>query len=102
MLDFIMTASGWTNRCPRKPGAAQKERCTPLTTQTVKVLKAWIREPARDSSDILFPTVHGQRLSADAVQYLIAKYTEIARNSCFSLKKKRVTPHMARHTAAME
>jgi mRNA interferase MazF len=23
MLDFIMTASGWTNRCPRKPGAAQ-------------------------------------------------------------------------------
>jgi hypothetical protein len=23
MLDFIMTASGWTNRCPKKPGAAQ-------------------------------------------------------------------------------
>jgi hypothetical protein len=23
MLDFIMTASGWTNPCPRKPGAAQ-------------------------------------------------------------------------------
>jgi hypothetical protein len=23
MLDFTMTASGWTNRCPRKPGAAQ-------------------------------------------------------------------------------
>src|SRR5207342_896084 len=25
MLDFIMTASGWTNPCPRKPGAAQPE-----------------------------------------------------------------------------
>jgi site-specific recombinase XerD len=83
-------------------GKGRKERCTPLTTQTVQVLKAWIQEPARDSSDILFPTVRGQRLSADAVQYLIAKYAEIAQKSCFSLKKKRVTPHMARHTAAME
>ena len=61
-----------------------------------------MREPLRGSSDILFPTVHGQRMSADAVQYLIAKYTEVARKSCLSLKKKRVTPHMARHTAAME
>jgi hypothetical protein len=24
MLDFIMTASRWTNPCPRKPGAAQE------------------------------------------------------------------------------
>jgi site-specific recombinase XerD len=62
-------------------GKGRKERCTPLTTQTVQVLKAWIQEPARDSSDILFPTVRGQRLSADAVQYLIAKYAEIAQKS---------------------
>jgi hypothetical protein len=26
MLDFIMTASGWTNRCPKKPGAAQSRQ----------------------------------------------------------------------------
>ncbi len=83
-------------------GKGRKERCTPLTSQTVKVLKAWIEEPMRGSSDRLFPTVHGQRLSADAVQYLFAKYTAIAREGCVSLRKKHVTPHMARHTAAME
>jgi site-specific recombinase XerD len=83
-------------------GKGRKERCTPLTSQTVKVLKAWMREPPRGSSDLLFPTVHGERMSADAVQYLLAKYTAIARKTCVSLRKKRVTPHMARHTAAME
>jgi site-specific recombinase XerD len=83
-------------------GKGRKERCTPLTSQTVKVLKAWMREPPRGSSGLLFPTVHGERMSADAVQYLLAKYTVIARKKCVSLRKKRVTPHMARHTAAME
>lgn len=83
-------------------GKGRKERCTPLTSQTVKVLRAWMRELPRGSSDLLFPTVRGQRMSADAVQYLLAKYTGIARKTCVSLRGKRVTPHVARHTAAME
>jgi integrase/recombinase XerD len=83
-------------------GKGRKERCTPLTSQTVKVLKAWMGESPRVSSDLLFPTVRGQRMSADAVQYMLAKYTAMARKTCVSLRKKRVTPHMARHTAAME
>jgi integrase/recombinase XerD len=41
-------------------------------------------------------------MSADAVQYLFAKYTAVARQTCPSLKNKRVSPHIARHTAAME
>jgi site-specific recombinase XerD len=83
-------------------GKGRKERCTPLTSQTVKVLKAWIQEPLRGSADILFPTVHGQKMSADAFQYLLAKYTAVASRGCVSLRQKRVTPHVARHTAAME
>jgi integrase/recombinase XerD len=46
--------------------------------------------------------VHGGRLSADAVQYLLAKYVAIARTRCPSLKQKQVSPHVLRHTAAME
>lgn len=82
-------------------GKGRKERCTPLTEQTVAVLKAWLSEPARGDSTLLFPTVHGQRMSADAVQYLFAKYAAMAQTTCPSLKHKRVTPHVARHTAAM-
>jgi site-specific recombinase XerD len=83
-------------------GKGRKERCTPLTAGTTKVLKAWFEEPAPRGSLLLFPTVRGNRMSADAVQYLFAKYTAVARQTCPSLESKRVTPHISRHTAAME
>jgi site-specific recombinase XerD len=86
----------------RCQGKGRKERCTPLTAQAVKVLKAWLTEPVRGIQDVLFPTVHGGRMSSDAVQYLVAKHTAVARNACPSLNNKRVTPHVCRHTAAME
>ena len=83
-------------------GKGRKERCTPLAAKTVTELKAWIKVPAPRQCEFLFPTVHGQRMSADAVQYLLAKYTAIARRTCITLCNKRVSPHVARHTAAME
>jgi site-specific recombinase XerD len=83
-------------------GKGRKERCTPLAAKTARELKAWIKVPASPQCDFLFPTVHGQRMSSDAIQYLFAKYTEIARRTCMTLRHKRVSPHVARHTAAME
>jgi site-specific recombinase XerD len=83
-------------------GKGRKERCTPLTEQTAKVLKAWLKEPAPRGSHLLFPTVHGEPMSADAVQYLFSKQAAVARRTCPSLNQKRVSPHIARHTAAME
>ncbi|MBB3163215.1 site-specific recombinase XerD [Rhizobium laguerreae] len=53
-------------------------------------------------SDILFPTVHGSRMSPDAVQYLLAKYVKQATPQCSSLRAKRISPHVLRHSAAME
>jgi integrase/recombinase XerD len=64
--------------------------------KAVKELRAWMAEPVPGNSEFLFPTAHGRRMSADAVQYLFAKYTAIARRTCLSLRKKRVSPHVAR------
>jgi integrase/recombinase XerD len=86
----------------RCSGKGRKERCTPLTKHTVAVLKAWLRESAKGSREWLFPSSRGGRLSADAVQDLLAKYVAIAGQICPSLQKKRVTPHVLRHAAAME
>lgn len=83
-------------------GKGRKERCTPLAAKTVRQLRAWLEEPAPSNSEFIFPTRHGRRMSADAIQYLFAKYTAIARRTCPSLRNKRVSPHVARHTAAME
>lgn len=86
----------------RCEGKGRKERCTPLTKSTVIVLTAWIREQGADGSQILFPSVRGGQLSADSVQYLVAKYAALAERTCPSLADKRVSPHVLRHTTAME
>jgi site-specific recombinase XerD len=83
-------------------GKGRKERCTPLTSYAQRALKAWIKEPVRHSGNVLFPNVHGGQLSADSVQSLVAKYARIASELCPSLKSKRVSPHVLRHSAAME
>jgi integrase/recombinase XerD len=83
-------------------GKGRKERCTPLTKQAADSLKLWLREPRRGTGDILFPSARGARLSADGVQFLLAKHVAKARQQCPSLENKRVTPHVLRHTAAME
>lgn len=83
-------------------GKGRKERCTPLTKQTTAVLKSWIKEPIRCNSKWLFPSARGERLSADGMQYILAKHIKAACKTSQSLKSKHVTPHMLRHTAAME
>jgi integrase/recombinase XerD len=86
----------------RCEGKGRKERCTPLVKSTVAVLKAWIKEQGDDESRFLFPSSRGGRLSADAVQHALAKHVTAAQRACPSLAQKRVTPHVLRHTAAME
>ena len=83
-------------------GKGRKERGTPLTKVARRVLQAWMKEPWPIESAFLFPSISGGRLSADAVQDLVNKHVAAARMKCPSLVKKRVTPHVLRHTAAME
>lgn len=83
-------------------GKGRKERCTPLAKPTIAVLKAWVREPPRGDEQVLFPTARGTRLSADAVEDLVAKHRTAAAKVCPSLQHKRMTTHSLRHTSAME
>lgn len=82
-------------------GKGRKDRCTPLTAQTVAVLRSWLTERRGHDQDPLFPTRRGASLSRDAVERLVAKHTTTAANHCPSLRGKTVTPHVLRHSAAM-
>jgi integrase/recombinase XerD len=95
----VSLSTGAHVRCE---GKGRKERCTPLTKSTVIVLTEWIRAQGEDGASILFPSTRGGRLSADAVQHLVAKYAAVAQKQCLSLAAKRVSPHVLRHTTAME
>ena len=83
-------------------GKGRKERCTPLTKQAGQALKRWFQEPRRGSDEMVFPSMRGSRLSADGVQYLVRKHVAAAQRRCPSLTHKHVSPHVLRHSAAME
>ncbi|MGH9215553.1 MAG: tyrosine-type recombinase/integrase [Acidimicrobiales bacterium] len=82
-------------------GKGRKERCTPLRPSTVSVLRAWTKERGGGPDDPLFPTRRGTRLSRDAVETLVAKHAATAVNLQRSLRDKKVTPHVLRHSCAM-
>jgi integrase/recombinase XerD len=83
-------------------GKGRKERCTPLAKQTQAALHSWMSSDLGPDAVVLFPSARGGRLSADGVQYLVAKHVATATKVCPSMARKRVTPHVLRHTAAME
>ena len=86
----------------RVVGKGRKERCTPLAKPTIAVLKAWLREPQKGDGQWLFPNAMGERLTVHGVQYFLGKHCVAASKVCPSLKKKRVTVHVLRHTMAMD
>ncbi len=83
-------------------GKGRKERCTPLSKNTRAVLSAWMREPPKAPDQPLFPNARGGRLSAHGVHYLLSKHVDAAAKDCPSLRTKRVSPHVLRHTTAMD
>jgi site-specific recombinase XerD len=95
----VVLGTGAHLRCT---GKGRKERCTPLRREAAATLQAWLRERNGRPSDPLFPNARGRALSPEGVEYLLAKHMEAARETCPSLEKKRVTPHVLRHTVAME
>ena len=76
-------------------GKGRKHRSTPLDKHTVAVLNAWLEERGGQPNQPLFPTRTDTRLSRDAVQRLVTKHSTAA-------GLKAVTPHVLRHSAAMQ
>ena len=95
----IVLGSGAHVRCK---GKGRKDRCTPLRKELVATLRSWLRERSGQPDDPLFPNTRGGFLSRDGVEYLLAKHVAVASKQCPSIQKKRVSPHVLRHTAAME
>ncbi|PDT78061.1 tyrosine-type recombinase/integrase [Sinorhizobium sp. BJ1] len=98
-LDRDMLGHGAHVQCV---GKGRKERSTPLTKVAQQALRYWLKEPTKRGATALFPNMHGGKLSADGVQALLNKYVAKAREHSVSLRSKRVSPHVLRHSAAME
>jgi site-specific recombinase XerD len=98
-IQDIVLGHGAHVRCK---GKGRKERCTPLRKELVSALRIWLSERHGQPYEPLFPNARGGFLSRDGVEYLLSKYAAVARQQCSSLERKHITPHVLRHTMAME
>lgn len=82
-------------------GKGRKERCVPLGSETKCILREWLKENGGKPEAPLFPNSRGNRLSRDGAAYILRIHTMTAQKSCSSLRGKRVSPHVLRHTTAV-
>lgn len=95
----IVLGPGAHVRCQ---GKGRKVRNTPLRKEAIGVLRSWLQERRGQPFESAFPSTTGTALSHDALQYLLNKHVAVARRHCSSLSGKHVTPHVLRHTLAMD
>jgi integrase/recombinase XerD len=82
-------------------GKGRRERCLPLWKATTTALRAWlaIRGPARVPE--LFVTARGASFTRSGFEYILDKHVRTATHRCPTLARKRISPHVIRHTSAL-
>jgi len=83
-------------------GKGRKHRTTPIDAQTAKILRTWMDESGGGPTDPLVPGPRGEPLSRDAISRIVRRHVTAAAASCPTLAAKRVTPHVLRHSCAMQ
>lgn len=88
--------------CVHLRGKGRKQRSVPLWKTTVREVRAWLRvNPTMRDEAALLPNRNGQAMSrSNVAQRLELAVTRAAIQQPGILKKK-VSPHMVRHTTAM-
>jgi integrase/recombinase XerD len=95
----IVLGTGAHIRCE---GKGRKQRSTPLRHDTANLLEQWMKDQPGTGSAPLFPSIRGGKLSRDALEHLVRKHCATASESCCTLIGKRISPHVLRHSTAME
>jgi site-specific recombinase XerD len=80
-------------------GKGRRQRAVPLTRHSQMMLTAWLDE---HTSPTVFSRHDGQALTRDAVRRIIDRHVAVATKVCPTMSNKRVTPHVLRHTCAMQ
>lgn len=82
-------------------GKGRKERQLPFWKETTAALRAWLAVRGNAPATELFLNARGRPLTRAGFEYVLAKHVKKAEDKCPSLKKKRVSPHVLRHTCGM-
>ena len=82
-------------------GKGRRERTLPLWKTTVSALRAWLAIRGQVAVPELFVNARGEPLSRWGFAYLLKQHAAAAARQHPGLSKKRISPHVLRHTCAM-
>lgn len=84
-------------------GKGKKDRICPLWADTVRALRAVLDEtnPRHDGDHSPFLNAQGKPLTRFGVDYILKKYAAVAAKRVPALRRKRISPHVIRHTTAV-
>ena len=81
-------------------GKGAKERICPLWRETAVLLRRLIAANGANDQTV-FASQRGERLTRDGAAYILKKYVVLAARELPSLRRRKVTPHVLRHSCAV-
>lgn len=87
--------------CIRVLGKGRRERALPLWKETAVALRAWLAVRGSAPVPEVFLNRRGEAMTRSGFEYILSRHRRIAAERCPSLRTKRVSPHVLRHTCAM-
>ena len=88
-------------RSIRIRGKGRRERALPLWKFTAAALRAWLAIRGLAPTPKVFVNARGQPFSRWGIAHVLRGHGTRARQTCASLARKRLSPHVLRHTCAM-
>ncbi len=82
-------------------GKGTTRACAPLWKETATAIKKWLAVRSQDGDPELFLNAAGRAMTRSGFEYILAKHVATAAGKQPSIGKKRVTPHVLRHSCAM-
>ena len=82
-------------------GKARRQRRLPLWKEATRALRAWLAVRGSAPTPEVFLNARGEALTTSGFSYIVKKRVRAATLPCPSLSRKRVSPHVLRHTCAM-
>jgi site-specific recombinase XerD len=87
-------------RHARLHGKGNKDRICPIWPETAAALRSLVAN-AESPDEPIFRSARGSPLTRDGVAYVLAKHVRGVAESMPALRRRRVTPHVLRHSCAV-